>query len=278
MRLVGDHAAPGAAYGLIDRTHVERGEGAQVDDLELTSLSGGCLGALERGLHRRAVGQHSDVVAGADHSRPEERLRRRCVVEVGLVGVVLPLGLEEDDRVVVGDGLLDHPVAVDRVGAGDDLEAGRVRELRLGALGVVLDRSDAAAEGDADDDWHLHLALRAVGVLRDLAHDLVIGGIDEAVELDLHDGAVAAQRHADRGADDAGLGERRVDDAVLAEVLLQAVGDAEDAAELADVLAHEQDLVVGLHGLAQAHVEALGESDLLGGRHQWAPSDSKVSE
>ena len=62
----------------------------------------------------------------------------------------------------------------------------------------------------------------------------------------------------------------RVDDAVLAEVLLQAVGDAEDAAELADVLTHEQDLVVGLHGLAQAHVEALGESDLLGA-HQWAP-------
>jgi hypothetical protein len=35
---------------------------------------------------------------------------------------------------------------------------------------------------------------------------------------------------------------------VLAEVLLQPVGDTEDAAELADVLAHHDDLGVGLHG------------------------------
>ena len=78
-------------------------------------------------------------------------------------------------------------------------------------------------------------------------------GIDEAVELDLAHRPVAAQRQPDRGADDAGLGERGVDDPVLAEVLLQAVGDPEDAAELADVLAHDQDLGVVLHGLAQAH-------------------------
>ena len=267
MRLVGDHAATGAAYGLEDGSHVERRQRAEVDDLQAAALGRGGLGALESGLDGRAVGQHRRVGAGAHDAGGEERLGRGGLVEVGLVGVVLPLGLEEDDRVVVGDRLLDHPVAVDRVGAGDDLQAGRVRELCLGALGVVLDRTDAAAEGDADDDRHLHPALRAVGVLRDLAHDLVVGGVDEAVELDLHDGAVTAQRHTDRGADDAGLREGRVDDAVLAEVLLETVGDAEDAAELADVLAHEQDLVVGLHRLAQAHVEALGESDLLRG-HQ----------
>jgi hypothetical protein len=64
-----------------------------------------------------------------------------------------------------------------------------------------------------------------------------------------------------------GLGERRVDDPVLAEVLLQPVGDPEDATELADVLAHDEDLGVGLHRLAQAHRDALGERDL---RHQWS--------
>ena len=66
----------------------------------------------------------------------------------------------------------------------------------------------------------------------------------------------------DRGAEDAGLRERRVDDPVLAEVLLQAVGDPEDAAELADVLAHDQDLRVVLHRLAQPGVEALGQGHL----------------
>jgi hypothetical protein len=49
---------------------------------------------------------------------------------------------------------------------------------------------------------------------------------------------------------------------VLTEVLLQAVGDPEDPAELADVLAHQQNLVVVLHRLAQPGVEALGEGDL----------------
>jgi hypothetical protein len=60
-----------------------------------------------------------------------------------------------------------------------------------------------------------------------------------------------------------------VDDPVLAEVLLEAVGDAEDAAELADVLTHDDDLGVLLHRGAKAGVEALRKSDL---GHQWAPS------
>ncbi len=75
----------------------------------------------------------------------------------------------------------------------------------------------------------------------------------------------------DRGADDAGLGERAVDDALLAEVLLQPLRDPEDAAELADVLTDEDDLGVLLHGLAQPAGEALAERDLLE-RHQFASS------
>jgi hypothetical protein len=48
---------------------------------------------------------------------------------------------------------------------------------------------------------------------------------------------------------------------VLAEVLLQSVRDPEDATELADVLAHDHDLGVGLERLAQPGVERLGEGD-----------------
>jgi hypothetical protein len=90
-----------------------------------------------------------------------------------------------------------------------------------------------------------------------LASWLVEGRVDEAVELDLAHGPVAAHREADGRADDAGLGERRVDDAAVAEVALQVLGDAEDAAERADVLAHEQDLVVLLERAAEAGVERL---------------------
>jgi hypothetical protein len=129
----------------------------------------------------------------------------------------------------------------------------------------MLDRTDTAADRDADDHRQLHLAEGAGAHLGDLTDDVVERRIDEAVELDLDNRAVAAQRHADRGADDAGLGERGVDDAGLAEVLLQAVGHPEDTAQLADVLAHEDDLGVALHGDAQAGVDALGNGHR---RHQ----------
>ena len=135
-----------------------------------------------------------------------------------------------------------------------------MREVRLGRLGVVLDRADAAAERDPDDDRQPHVALGAVVHLRHLGDDLVVRREDEPVELDLADRPVAADGQADRGADDAGLGQRGVDDPVLAEVLLQAVGDPEDAAELADVLAHDDDLGVVLQRAAQAVVEGLAQA------------------
>jgi len=51
----------------------------------------------------------------------------------------------------------------------------------------------------------------------DLGHDLVERRVDEAVELNLTDRAVAADRESDRRADDGRLRQRRVDDAVFAE-------------------------------------------------------------
>ena len=191
--------------------------------------------------------------------RLEQLARGGGLVDLALVPVAA-LGLVEQHRVVGLDGLLDHPVGVLGVGAADDLEAGGVGEVGLVGLGVVLDRADAAADGDADDHRQLDLAERAGPHLGDLADDVVERRVDEPVELDLDDGAVAAQGQADRGADDAGLGERGVDDPLLAEVLLQALGDAEDAAELADVLTHEDDLGVALHGGAQAVVDAAWRS------------------
>ena len=48
----------------------------------------------------------------------------------------------------------------------------------------------------------------------------------------------------------------------LAEVLLETVGDAEDAAQAADVLAHDQHLWVALHRAPQPEVEGLAEGEL----------------
>ena len=134
---------------------------------------------------------------------------------------------------------------------------GGVGEVGLGRLGVVLDRADAAAEGHADGQGHGDPPFVAVAQLGHLRDDLVEGGIDEAVELDLAHRPVAAHGQPDRGPDDPGLGQRRVDHAAVAEVLLQSLGDPEDAAQLPDVLAHEHDLGVALHGPAQPALSAL---------------------
>ena len=61
-------------------------------------------------------------------------------------------------------------------------------------------------------------------------------------------------------ADDAGLGQRRVEDAVLAEPGRQPVGDAEDPAERADVLAEDDDPLVGGQAVGQGPVERGGHA------------------
>ncbi len=119
----------------------------------------------------------------------------------------------------------------------------------------MLDGSDAAAERNPHHHGKSEAPGRPVRHLRELGDDLVEGRENKPVELDFAHRPVAPEREPDRGTDDAGLGERGVEHSVLAEVLLQAVRDPEDAAELADVLAHDEHLGVLFHRLAQALVE-----------------------
>ncbi|AMM19280.1 hypothetical protein AX769_02925 [Frondihabitans sp. PAMC 28766] len=142
-----------------------------------------------------------------------------------------------------------------------------MREVGLGALLVVLDGADVTAVGHPDHDGHRLPALVPVLQLGQLRRDLVEAGEDEAVELDLADGPEAVHGQADRGADDARLGQGRVDHAAATELGLQPLGDAEDAPERADVLAHEQHSRVVEHRLAQARVDRATErQDLSAGR------------
>ena len=107
---------------------------------------------LEAGLDARSVGDEGRVGALAAHRRRRRvERRRRGLVDLALLPVAA-LRLEEDDRVVALDRLADHPVAVVRRRGRHDAQPRGVREVRLGALGVVLDGADAAAEGDAHDE------------------------------------------------------------------------------------------------------------------------------
>jgi hypothetical protein len=90
-----------------------------------------------------------------------------------------------------------------------------------------------------------------------LSHDLVEGRKDESIELDLAHRAIAAERHPQRGADNARFRKRRIDHPMLAKVLLQSLCDPEDAAKLAHVLASDHDLGIGLQGPSQTRIERL---------------------
>jgi hypothetical protein len=132
-----------------------------------------------------------------------------------------------------------------------------VDEERLGRLAVVEAALDAAAEGRAHHHGHGVLAAAAVAVLGSLAHQLVEARVDEVGELDLGDGLEAVERHADGGAEDAALVEWRVDDALLAEGLVQPLRDAEDTAHAAHVFAQHHHVRVRRHLLMEPGVDGL---------------------
>ena len=96
----------------------------------------------------------------------------------------------------------------------------------------------------------------------DLAHDLVERGVHEVGELHLGDRPQAVDRRAHRGAGDHPLGEGRVEDALVAVLGPQALGRAEDAALLADVLAEDHDALVALHLLVHGEADRLEDVEL----------------
>ena len=87
--------------------------------------------------------------------------------------------------------------------------------------------------------------------------------MDEVGELDLSDREQTVERHPDRDAHDARLGERGVDHPMLAELRHPAVGDAEDPAASADVLTEQDDAFVRRDLVVQRVADG-GDDVLLG--------------
>ena len=108
---------------------------------------------------------------------------------------------------------------------------------------------------------------RAVELLRGDGDEVVPGAGDEVGELHLRDRAHAHDRGAGAAADDRGLGERRVDHAPRAELLLEAERDLEGAAVHADVLADDEDALVAPHLLAETVGDRLEVGQL--GHYLW---------
>lgn len=130
---------------------------------------------------------------------------------------------------------------------------------------MVLHAADPAGVGHPDDHGQLEGAPRTVMHLGHVADDLFEGRVGEGIELHLDDGPHAVHRHAHGHAHDPGFGQRGVEAALFAEGIHEAVGDAEDTAQAADVLAEDQHRGVVAHGVGHGGVEGLGHSDALGG-------------
>ena len=99
------------------------------------------------------------------HARCRHVLDRRAIER---------LGLEENDRVGVGDGGEEQALRLARRARHHDLDPGRVREVRLRRLRVIVAAvPDRAARRSNRDLAALELAAGSVPHLGGLVHDLV---------------------------------------------------------------------------------------------------------
>ena len=127
---------------------------------------------------------------------------------------------------------------------------------------MQLGRAHAAAVRHPHDERELHLPAGAPAIAADVGDQLVEARIRERVVLHLADRLPARHAEPDRAAEDPGLGERRVDAAVLAELVAQPGGRAEDAAGAADVLAHDHHVVVARELDVEPVVDRLDHEEL----------------
>ena len=130
---------------------------------------------------------------------------------------------------------------------------------RLDVLRVERARANSAARRQAHDEGHRSLG--AVEALRGHVDDLIEAARDEVGKLHLDDRPPPQERAAHGDAHRSGLGDRRVDDAVVAELIEEATCDRERPAELGDVLSHEEDAFILTHRMTQRDRDGL-EIDL----------------
>src|SRR5262249_22589477 len=138
----------------------------------------------------------------------------------------------------------------------------------FGTLAVRLAAEDSTSIGRTDRHRHVKVRGGAIADAGRFGNDLVISRIDVVGELYLDDGTKPVSAHSDRNGDYAGFADRRVEAAGQSVLLLQSVGHAEDAAEIADVLTEDENVWVALEHDVQCGVERL---DHVHGGHDQTP-------
>src|SRR5205823_1023283 len=129
------------------------------------------------------------------------------------------LVLEVEDGVRVLDRRGEEPFRVLGYRRAHDLEAGDVREGALGVLRMERPAREAASGGQAHDDRNGRAAAEVL--LRRHGDEVIPGAGDEVRELHLGYRPQTHERGSGRPADDGRLGQRRVENAPGAELLLE---------------------------------------------------------
>ena len=181
------------------------------------------------------------------------------------------LVLEEHDQVVVADRGQQQSARIGRCRWRDAFDARHVREDRVVNAGVLRGGIDPGPDHRPDHQRALGLAAEHVAQLGALVEDLVHAAAEEVDKHQLGDRAQPGRGRADCRADESGLGNRRVQDAVATELLDQALGDAHrtapgvvvdqviDLRAAGDIFAHQDDARVLAHRHAHRFVDRIAD-------------------
>ena len=240
---------------------VERADAAEIDyfgaDVVLGSEDVGRGAGGERGA---AVGDERDVCADALDVGLAERDEIFLLRHLPFFAVEERV-LHEHHGVVVADGGLHEALCVVGGSGAHDLEAGDVCHEIFVVVRVRRADVRAAVRGPADDDGAIDETAAHVADLRGVIDDLIPRDGGEAPEHEFHDGANAEHRGADAHADECGLADGRVHDALAAPFFPEALGDFVCAVVLGDFLAHEDDVFVARHFFVKGLVECVAVFD-----------------
>jgi len=125
-------------------------------------------------------------------------------------------------------------------------------------------RSPAGRTGwEVEHHGHVDLSTRHVGQLGTLLKYLIHGGEDKITVLEINDGPHAPDRGSDPEPHEPGLRNRGVDDSLGPEPIEQAQGE-EKGSTYPDVFAHDEDIGVALHLLADRLPEGLNDRQVAG--------------
>ena len=258
---------PGLGHRLEEPVLVERLQAPQVEHLA-RRLGGQCLRGARGHMHHRAVRDDREVGAVPGDPCAAERHDMLAVGNVLLRRAIVELRLEDDDGIRVADRRGQEPLGIARRRRDRNLHAGRVHVVRLGRVIVELGCAHPAAVRHPNRERELHAASSAPAVAPHVVDELVERRVAERVVLHLAHRPPPGHAQPHRSAEDACLGERRVDAAVASEPLLEACRGAKDPTQPADVLAHDHDSRVALHLDMEGVVDRLDQEAL---RHRQPP-------